>query len=114
MSWFDWEVRDQNEYVQCLLRKGDCEHRSWIPKEFAVVGKILKIHFNKWENGWEVISAGKNVMSGNDLDDSLEGGYRAISEWSKRDLLVRQVSAKMDEVRLTKRQKRLNKGDFKP
>lgn len=99
MSWFDWEVRDENEYVQCLLRKGSSEHRSWIPKEFAIVGKILKIHFNEWENGWEVISVGTNVMSGSDLDDSLKGGYGVVNGWRNRDLLVRQVSARMAERR---------------
>jgi len=42
-------------YTQCKLRRLNTEQTAWIPSQFAVVGKFLRI---KNQNGWKVISVG--------------------------------------------------------
>jgi len=48
-------------YCQCLLKRKleNCSiiDVSWIPVEYAVIGKVLKLlkEDNSWENGWVVI-----------------------------------------------------------
>ncbi len=47
-------------YRHCKLLNGNVHQTSWIPEEFAVVGKILVLKdpiTKKWENGWEIVSA---------------------------------------------------------
>jgi hypothetical protein len=43
-------------YRQCRLRRGNEETTSYIPEEFAVVGKVLRLRDDsgKWESGWVV------------------------------------------------------------
>jgi len=40
---------------QCILNKSNRWQTAWIPRQFAVKGKYLKIHD---ENGWRVMSVG--------------------------------------------------------
>lgn len=96
MSFCEDYNEDRGKYSQCLLRKGNCEHRAWIPVGHAVVGKVLRIYFSEWENGWEVISVGKNRMTGDDLDTATETGMNTVRGWSERDRLIRQVTACAD------------------
>jgi hypothetical protein len=44
-----------NTYTQCELIKGNVFQHAWIPSEFAVIGKVLKIKYRGiWEDGWKV------------------------------------------------------------
>lgn len=49
-------------YVQCQLQNKSRNQVSWIPEEFAKIGKILELKDygkkKKWSKGWEVISVG--------------------------------------------------------
>ena len=45
-------------YRQCELKRGNTKMTSWIPEEFARVGKVLKL---KDEDGWKVISVGDRL-----------------------------------------------------
>jgi hypothetical protein len=45
-------------YNQCKLQKGNTFQVSWLPKEFAVVGRYVKLKEDgKWDNGWQVNEA---------------------------------------------------------
>lgn len=67
------------EYVQCTLGKENLIRTSWIPKEFAVPGKILKLKDkDKWDDGWQVMQAGSTTYL-EDLDIN-----RSIREHKKR------------------------------
>lgn len=53
-------------YTQCRLERkvegGVMKQVAWIPSEYGVVGKIVKIRdrrTNEWENGWVVTAAGQ-------------------------------------------------------
>ena len=48
---FSMKTKDVR-YVQCALKRINSHQMAWIPEQFAVVGKFLKI---KAENGWEVV-----------------------------------------------------------
>lgn len=55
-------------YKQCTLRKktenGERVQVSWIPVGHSVVGKVIGLKENGvWDEGWEVVSAGSQVMS---------------------------------------------------
>lgn len=46
-------------YNQCTLLRGTTRTVSWIPSEFAVVGKTLKFREDDiWVDGWLVIEVG--------------------------------------------------------
>ena len=54
----------KTKYCQCILRKDDeigySQMVSWIPQQFAVDGKVIKLKNecdNKWVDGWVVVSA---------------------------------------------------------
>lgn len=50
-----WEDAYEDTYTQCQLKKGNLRTVVWIPLEFAVLGKVLKIRDeNTWDNGWIV------------------------------------------------------------
>lgn len=54
-------------YKQCRLRKVEkdkiTETVSWIPEQFAVVGKFLQLKDDdKWTNGWEVLSTSDRLI----------------------------------------------------
>lgn len=63
-------------YKQCHLQKptkeGTMCQTSWIPEQFAVVGKVLKLKDSdgKWDNGWVVKTAGQNRVPDNEMLDS--------------------------------------------
>lgn len=44
-----------NYYKQCTLKKKDRWQTAWIPTEFAIRGKVLKI---KSDDGWVVETVG--------------------------------------------------------
>lgn len=42
-------------YRQCHLKKGNTHQTSWIPEQFAVVNKVLKLREDGvWDDGWVV------------------------------------------------------------
>ena len=45
-------------YRQCELKRGETRMTSWIPEEFAKVGKVLKL---KDVDGWVVFSVGERL-----------------------------------------------------
>lgn len=62
----EWDDVDRDKYCFCHLvrQMGDgitWEMDSWIPKEYAVVGRILRLRTvgGEWEDGWWVKSAGE-------------------------------------------------------
>lgn len=62
-------------YRQCrLVRKtptGEAHQVSWIPDEYAVKDKVLKLKDSNdnWENGWIVVGAGTRRLAQNMLPD---------------------------------------------
>jgi hypothetical protein len=65
-------VSKQVFYKQCRLQKGDSHQVSWIPEQFAVRGKILKLRDDAgiWDNGWEVKGAGSHRVESHGLLDA--------------------------------------------
>lgn len=62
-------------YTQCRMSKaGMHDMVSWIPTEFAVLGKKLKLRFDSWDSGWVVISVG-NAKFGYDYNPNLMDGF---------------------------------------
>ena len=49
-------------YRQCQLKKGSSIMVSWVPEEFCIEGKFLKLkdHDKEWEDGWKVICVSEN------------------------------------------------------
>lgn len=59
MSFFPCESVDRDRYRQCALEHGRFSMVSWIPKKFAVAGKVLRLRRNgAWEDGWRVTHVG--------------------------------------------------------
>lgn len=61
-------------YRQCRLVKpiptGEKVLVSWIPDQFAEVGRVLKLKSDgKWEDGWVVRQAGSNCLPAKDVPD---------------------------------------------
>lgn len=61
-------------YKQCRLEKkidgGSLIQVSFIPEQFAVKGKVLKLRENgEWVNGWKVVGAGTNRYETSELPD---------------------------------------------
>lgn len=53
-------------YRQCTLRRGSTTQVSWIPEEFATVGKYVMVNE---ENGWRVMEVGDHRQSGDYILD---------------------------------------------
>ncbi len=89
---------DRELYVQCRLKKKDSEQVAWIPKHFAVVGKVLKVRGSdgKMENGWHVLSAGIQDRTGDDIDRITRSQMDIVYRWSRRDTLMRHLQASID------------------
>ena len=52
------------KHVQCRLSRGTERTVSWIPKEGAVIGAILRLkEGDVWEDGWQVTSVGSELDS---------------------------------------------------
>ncbi len=58
-------------YRQCRLQKGNTHQMSWIPEEFAVKGKIIKLRDEDgvWDDGWKVNEAYSTRLETHDLPD---------------------------------------------
>lgn len=76
----------QVKYRQCTLvknRRGVTFTKvSWIPSNFAKIKKILKLKYNdKWEDGWEVVSASEKEVEEQHLPDSHKAikGHRKMT-----------------------------------
>lgn len=59
-------------YKQCrLVKNGITEQTSWIPEEFAVNGKVIKIRENGvWDDGWVVESSGGQARTTEQIDQA--------------------------------------------
>lgn len=64
-------------YKQCRLVKntdvGCVEQTSWIPEQFAIKGKVIKIRdvdSGAWEDGWVVKSFGQNAQTTEQIDQA--------------------------------------------
>jgi hypothetical protein len=46
-------------YNQCRLQKGNVIQTSWLPREFAVAGRYVKLkeEGGLWDDGWQVTDA---------------------------------------------------------
>lgn len=53
-------------YRQCTLTRGTTSEIVWIPEQFAVSGKYLKI---KDDNGWQVTHVGTSRTEGSYLKE---------------------------------------------
>lgn len=51
-------------YRQCTLTKGQTSEVSWIPEQYAVLGKYLRIED---DNGWKVMTVGATRLAGDYL-----------------------------------------------
>lgn len=66
-------------YRQCRLSKkiptGEKRQMSWIPEEFAVLNKVLKLRDSdgKWEDGWVVTEASQTRLAHQDVPDYHDG-----------------------------------------
>lgn len=70
-----------NKYVQCKLSKNNVVEVAFIPKEFAVIGRVLKIRDGEtWKNGWVVIQTSSIIVDESHLPDS----HREIASHRKK------------------------------
>lgn len=53
-------AKKDTRYKQCALQKGASHSMAWIPEQFAVKGKFLKI---KEEDGWQVVGVSDGSRS---------------------------------------------------
>ncbi len=96
MTFDEDEWRDDNIYCFCLLQKGENSTRVWIPKEHAVLNKILKIRNEReeWDDGWVVASvSGENY--GDTLDAMMNQG-KVVRGWKKDSRMSRRAQARVD------------------
>jgi hypothetical protein len=74
-------------YRQCRLSRktptGEAQQVSWLPDQYAVAGKVLKLRDDdkNWENGWVVVGAGQNRLAQDQLPDyhQLIKGHRKMT-----------------------------------
>lgn len=46
--------------ILCMLRKGSRNKLRWVPKQYAEIGRYLKIKINdKWDHDWQIIDLGR-------------------------------------------------------
>lgn len=51
-------------HKQCILRNGNTTTVSWIPEEFAHIGKYVKLKDNGvWVDGWKVEAVGTRLAT---------------------------------------------------
>lgn len=66
----------KDTYFQCSLKRKTGTLVSFIPENFAVLGKIVKLKDDgKWTNGWKVEAISSISITGEDLD-KIEKQYR--------------------------------------
>jgi hypothetical protein len=88
-------------YTQCELVKQNIFQVAWIPSQFAVVGKTLKIKENGiWEDDWKVTH-----VFGVKL-------FKKVEE-QERDYLKFHVDAKPKEIEKTNNKNLLHKGRYR-
>jgi hypothetical protein len=57
-------------YRQCMLVKGATRQTSWIPEQYAIVNKVLKLReAGIWDNGWIVETVSQTRLSEKQLPD---------------------------------------------
>ncbi|TWU46489.1 hypothetical protein [Rubripirellula reticaptiva] len=72
-------------YVQCAMRRniarGSVRTTSYIPQEFAKVGRVLRLKDDKvgWVDGWVVECVGDSIVEGDQIPDS----HKAIKNHRK-------------------------------
>ena len=67
----------KTKYKQCQLQNGNRHMVSWIPEQFAHVGKILELLENdEWEDGWQVMTAGGDAIEEPPTVDQMIRGHR--------------------------------------
>lgn len=59
-------------YRQCNLQKGNMHQTSWIPEQYAVTNKVLKLRDpdGVWEDGWVVKRVSSNRVEDTSITDS--------------------------------------------
>ncbi|TWT91683.1 hypothetical protein [Neorhodopirellula pilleata] len=73
------------KYVQCAMRRritgGSVQTTSYIPQEFAKVGRVLRLRDDKvgWVDGWVVECVGDLIVE----DDQLPDSHKAIKNHRK-------------------------------
>ncbi len=68
-------------YRQCKMQKKNMFQTSYIPEEFAKLGKFLKLRDSEgeWDDGWKVIE----VSSHRHLDNEVPDSHSAIKNHRK-------------------------------
>lgn len=52
-------MKQQNTYTQVRLTRGNTHLTTWIPSQFAVCNRYLKLKVDgAWQDGWRVLSCG--------------------------------------------------------
>lgn len=83
-----------DKYKQVLLKKNETSYRVFVPKEFAVIGKLLRVkEEDVWVDGWRVEEISSNEVDEDHLPDSHKAikahrnqtGDSAPKEKSKRE-----------------------------
>lgn len=59
-------------YRHCVIRKkipeGELQQHTWLPEQFAKIGKIIKIREDGvWNDGWEVKEASSSLLAEENL-----------------------------------------------
>ena len=70
MSFAPLEDCDEADYRHCFLRRGsECQY-VWLPRQFAVEGRTVKLKDDsgQWQDGWIVAIVFKSLASGSQLD----------------------------------------------
>jgi hypothetical protein len=50
-----WLEESMADMLQCVLRRGYAEMVTWLPAEYAKVGKTVDLRIGKtWDEGWKV------------------------------------------------------------
>ena len=75
-------------YRQCKMQKKNSYQVSYIPEEFAVMNKVIKLRENgEWDDGWVVIEVSSFRHADDDLPDyhqQIKGHRKATGDASKK------------------------------
>lgn len=67
-------------YRQCKLVKGNVNQVTWLPTQFAKVGKNLSLlEDEQWNDGWKVVEAYEGTRSLEDVDAQRD----ALKRWQE-------------------------------
>jgi hypothetical protein len=92
-------------YRFCRLRKGTLQQRTWIPEEYAVAGRTLKIrdaalghddlfHEQEWDDGWVVDTVGTKRQTGHTLD-CVRQSQKTVLGWKASAKEVRRCESNL-------------------